>query len=1178
VERDKALEMALGQIDKQFGKGSIMWMGDKEIVPQASVSTGALALDIALGIGGLPRGRVVEIYGPESSGKSTLALHVVAEAQRNGGICGYIDAEHAMDPQYAKNIGVDIDNLLISQPDTGEQALEIADMLIRSGALDVLVIDSVAALTPRAEIEGEMGDSHMGLQARLMSQALRKLTANLNKSQTICVFINQLREKIGVMFGCCSSRTLVTLADGSKEPIGKIVRQKLPVEVLSYDPDLDAIVPKRVVNWFDNGSTEEFLRFTVHQPMGPGTSPQFSVTANHLVRTPGGWREAGELVVGDRVMHAAPHYLSDQQWQVVLGGLMGDGALSKNQSGHGTRMRWGHGAKQALYSDWKASLFANVSVSRSTNAKGAVFHDVTPLPELAELRQAVYVDGSKVFSEDYLKQLTPLSLAVWYMDDGSFSVRAKGLQERTRDGSGRSEICVQAMEPTTRQRLADYLAETWGIRPKLGLRGARQMAVLTFTKDETAKLHALIAPFVHPSMEYKLLPRYRGQFAVEPVFAPMRYVPMPFPIKKIEVYRPGNGENHRYDLEVEGSHNYFAGGVMVHNSPETTPGGRALKFYSSVRLDIRRIESIKDGVEVVGNRTRVKVVKNKCIAAGTMVFDPTSGVMHRIEDVVEKEAASSVVAADKLGKLYVRPISQRFDQGEAEVLGLHFRDGTELWATSDHKVLTDRGWIEAGELTTKDRVARPRKFLGFGSTEPVSPDHARMLGYLIGDGYVGGKTPIAFTNVEDVLQRDAAEADGLGCKNRPRGIDTAFSHRLGEKNALLELARWAGIHGKLAWEKTIPAPFFDPDVSAEVVGNLLFGYFESDGWVSREQTGGLRLGFTTTSEQLAHQVHWLLLRWGIGSSVRRYDPTTKRPSIINGRRIQAKRDCFEVRVSGMDNVERFAEAIPMWGPRGRVLTAELARPDRKRHRGSQRGYLPTSQIEPVLAYLRGRGVTPKLAAQLIGESAGNPVGGLKQVLGTRRLRRDRMERLADALDSPFLQGILEEDVWYDRITRVSPKEWRRIYDIEVAEHHTFVANDLVVSNCAPPFRQAEFDIMYGKGISREGSLLDVAVDLGLVKKSGAWYTYEGEQLGQGRGQGHRCRADRGAARVGYRRRRPDLARRLIPSQNRSADAARARDRRVVSARGVRCTPFVLYCRFLGTGRKSAGAHGGASKS
>jgi recombination protein RecA len=201
VERDKALEMALGQIEKQFGKGSIMRLGENAHMQIEVVPTGALALDVALGVGGLPRGRIVEIFGPESSGKSTLATHVVAEAQRNGGTCAYIDAEHAMDPVYAKAIGVNIDDLLISQPDTGEQGLEIADMLIRSGSLDVIVIDSVAALVPRAEIEGEMGDTHVGLQARLMSQALRKLTANLNRSQTIAVFINQLREKIGVMFG-----------------------------------------------------------------------------------------------------------------------------------------------------------------------------------------------------------------------------------------------------------------------------------------------------------------------------------------------------------------------------------------------------------------------------------------------------------------------------------------------------------------------------------------------------------------------------------------------------------------------------------------------------------------------------------------------------------------------------------------------------------------------------------------------------------------------------------------------------------------------------------------------------------------------------------------------------------------------------------------------------------------
>ena len=201
MERDKALDAALGQIEKQFGKGAVMRMGESLTLGIEAISTGAMSLDLALGIGGLPRGRIVEVFGPESSGKSTLALHVVAEAQRNGGVCAYIDAEHALDPVYAKAIGVDIDELLISQPDNGEQALEIAEMLIRSGAIDVVVIDSVAALTPRAEIEGEMGDSHVGLQARLMSQALRKLTATLNKSDTIALFINQLREKIGVIYG-----------------------------------------------------------------------------------------------------------------------------------------------------------------------------------------------------------------------------------------------------------------------------------------------------------------------------------------------------------------------------------------------------------------------------------------------------------------------------------------------------------------------------------------------------------------------------------------------------------------------------------------------------------------------------------------------------------------------------------------------------------------------------------------------------------------------------------------------------------------------------------------------------------------------------------------------------------------------------------------------------------------
>lgn len=242
-DREKALESALAQIDRQFGKGSVMRLGSEERAPVEVIPTGSIALDVALGVGGLPRGRIIEIYGPESSGKTTLTLHAIANAQRAGGIAAFIDAEHALDPEYAAKLGVDIDALLVSQPDTGEQALEIADMLIRSGSIDLVVIDSVAALVPRAEIEGEMGDSHVGLQARLMSQALRKLTGGLNQTKTTAIFINQLREKIGVFFGSPETtaggkalkfyasvrldiRRIETLKDGT-EAVGNRTRVKV---------------------------------------------------------------------------------------------------------------------------------------------------------------------------------------------------------------------------------------------------------------------------------------------------------------------------------------------------------------------------------------------------------------------------------------------------------------------------------------------------------------------------------------------------------------------------------------------------------------------------------------------------------------------------------------------------------------------------------------------------------------------------------------------------------------------------------------------------------------------------------------------------------------------------------------------------------------------------------------
>ncbi|HYB37096.1 MAG TPA: intein-containing recombinase RecA [Mycobacterium sp.] len=610
-DREKALELAMAQIEKSYGKGSVMRLGDEVRQPISVIPTGSIALDVALGIGGLPRGRIVEIYGPESSGKTTVALHAVANAQAAGGIAAFIDAEHALDPEYAKKLGVDTDSLLVSQPDTGEQALEIADMLVRSGALDILVIDSVAALVPRAEIEGEMGDSHVGLQARLMSQAMRKMAGALNNSGTTAVFINQLREKVGVLFGCMNYTTRVTLADGSTEKIGKIVNNKMDVEVLSYDPVADQLVPRKVVNWFNNGPAEQFLQFTVEKSGGNGKS-QFAATPNHLIRTPGGWTEAGDLIAGDRVLAAEPHRLSDQQFQVVLGSLMGDGNLSPNRRGrNGVRFRLGHGAKQVEYLRWKTALMGNIKHSVRENAKGARFVDFTPLPELAELQRAVYLgDGKKFFSEEYLKALTPLALAIWYMDDGSFSVRSKGLQERTVGGSGRIEIYVEAMTEGTRVRLRDYLRDTHGLDVCLRQAGSLGRAVLVFSTASTAKFQGLVAPYMAPSMEHKLLPRFRGQSTVTPQFVEPSQRLVPDRVLDVHV-KPHTRSMNRFDIEVEGNHNYFVDGVMVHNSPETTTGGKALKFYASVRLDVRRIETLKDGTDAVGNRTRVKVVKNK---------------------------------------------------------------------------------------------------------------------------------------------------------------------------------------------------------------------------------------------------------------------------------------------------------------------------------------------------------------------------------------------------------------------------------------------------------------------------------------------------------------------------------------------------------------------------------------
>jgi recombination protein RecA len=602
-DRRQALDLALSQIERQFGKGAVMKLGSSSVLEETAViPTGCLSLDVALGTGGIPRGRVTEIFGPESSGKTTLALHVIAEAQKQGGYAAFIDAEHALDAQYAKALGVNIDELLISQPDTGEQALEIAEHLVRSGAIDVVVIDSVAALVPKAELEGEMGESLPGLQARLMSQALRKLTAAISRSRTAVVFINQIREKIGVMFGCFHYSTRVVLADGRTEKIGKIVNQRRPVEVLSYDPGTGRIDARRVVNWFDNGRVDRFLQFEVEG--GRSGRHRFAATANHLVFTPRGPARAGDLDVGHEVLVKVEDYaLTDDQYQVLLGGGLGDGSF-RTTGAHTAHFRVGHGLAQKDYLAWKHRMLAPFARAIGPMGRGFGF-DTLAMPALAALRAELYdAGGRRQAGGAALDRLDARGLAVWYGDDGSFA------GSYARWGRGKAVLYNKSLVGESRERVMSALSRLGIGRPRDDGRG------FWCDSEQTARLHALIAPYLHPAVDHKLHPSRRGLFSWHPeeaagTLASRRVLrAVPGRILKRYVKPPGRA-THRFDLEIEGHHTYLVDGVVVHNSPETTPGGRALKFYSSVRLDIRRMDALKVGTESVGARTKVKVVKNK---------------------------------------------------------------------------------------------------------------------------------------------------------------------------------------------------------------------------------------------------------------------------------------------------------------------------------------------------------------------------------------------------------------------------------------------------------------------------------------------------------------------------------------------------------------------------------------
>jgi recombination protein RecA len=497
----KAVEKAL---NKQFSTTcSLVRLGSQVGIPIPSISTGLPSLDeYVLGCGGVPRGKIIEIFGPESSGKTTIALHIIAQEQKHtDNLCAVVDAEHALDPTYAAKLGVNVDELLISQPNNGEEALETVEALIDSKAVSVILVDSVAALVPRAELDGEMGDSNMGLHARLMSQACRKLTAKASVAGVTVIFINQLRSKIGVIFGCFNYNARVLLADGSSEKIGKIVNQKVPYKVLSLNTTTGAIEPRKIVNWFDNGNVEKFLQIettTAHNKSGRNA---FGVTENHLIFTPEGQVEAGNLKVGDSVVGLGYKRFNRLQTEVAIGSVLGDGSI-RTTGTHNTTLRITHGKKQTEYCKWKEALFGTLAHSEKVGDKGSYGFFTESSFDLTEIRKHTYrEDRTRTITDEFLSKLTVLGVAIWYMDDGTFG----GSYQKW--GRGKSSISAKSYNTEDRSKLADKLESLGFPKPALGKHGR-----LDWYGEDSFKFQEKLCPCVHPSMEYKIHPELRGRF------------------------------------------------------------------------------------------------------------------------------------------------------------------------------------------------------------------------------------------------------------------------------------------------------------------------------------------------------------------------------------------------------------------------------------------------------------------------------------------------------------------------------------------------------------------------------------------------------------------------------------------------------------------------------------------
>lgn len=610
VSANDAFSDFAAQINKAAGREVAYIPGRSEgqfIVSR--FSSRILAVDVAIG-GGYPRGRNIYLVGPKSSAKSTLLCLAIAEvnsAEDKNDKAYLEDSENSFDRNYAYYLGVDPYKLMAVRSYTAEQALDFFRSATASGKFRALFLDSLSAIQPKKLVEGNNDDNVMGGIGRLTSINL----SNLEKDKFMCnnnygymptiFYTSQIRKKVGLVFGCFDYKTLVQLADGSTECIGSIVNQKKKVEVMSYNFEKGCFEPKKIVNWYNNGENEHWLKISTTKSNG-GKPTTMRVTPNHLIFTPNGEVEAGSLKVGDSVMVRRPTLYNKDQYEIILGSILGDGSLRKNRTNGGVSVRFGHGKKQDNYLLHKYEIFKNVANSVMANSKGGLAFDNNPDYSLLSLFEESYSSGTRKLSKTLLEGLTLLSVAYWYLDDGSFSGNYK------KWGHGKCYISCKSYTDAELVMLSSKL-ESLGL-PKPVIDKYKNLfwyGVNSFTFQE------MIAKYVPECMEYKIHPKLRGgeKYKVDTTDA-KKFSLLSTPILSIEHVTK---KSDKFDIEVEDNHNYVAGGVLVHNSPNTTSGGEAPDFYASVRLDMNQGEQIIENDLVVGGKFTFVVTKNKTYPA-----------------------------------------------------------------------------------------------------------------------------------------------------------------------------------------------------------------------------------------------------------------------------------------------------------------------------------------------------------------------------------------------------------------------------------------------------------------------------------------------------------------------------------------------------------------------------------